>query len=72
MLNFECVPIILKEQRRYMGYTQKNVADRLQIPYQDYQKYEYGLVMPKIDRYKELCIILNIPISNQVYMLKKD
>lgn len=55
-----------------MGYTQKNVADRLQIPYQDYQKYEYGLVMPKIDRYKELCIILNIPISNQIYMLKKE
>lgn len=72
MNNFDKIPSILKTQRNYIGMTQKEVAEYLDIPYQDYQKYEYGLHVPKRERYRELCHILEIPINNLVYKLKKD
>lgn len=71
MNNFDKIPSILKTRRRYIGMTQKEVAEFLDIPYQDYQKYEYGLHVPKRERYRELCHILEIPINNAVYRLEK-
>lgn len=71
MERFKRIPTILKIQRRYMGMTQKEVAEIVKIPYQDYQKYEYGIHIPRKERYRELCIALGIPITNQIYRLKK-
>lgn len=49
----------LRLARAQSGLTQKQVADELGIPYQDYQRYEYGLHFPTISRTRKLAIILN-------------
>lgn len=72
MLNFERIPKILKLQRKYEGLTQKDVADELGIPYQDYQKYEYGKVIPSKERFRDLSYILKIPITNDFYHLTDE
>lgn len=61
----------LKYQRLIQGITQKEIASMLHIPYQDYQKYEYGLVIPKIDRYVQICSVLDIPLDNSFYLLTR-
>ena len=61
----------LREQRTKSNLTQKEVAEELGIPYQDYQKYEYGMIVPKKERYKKLCEILGIKITNIVYNFEK-
>ena len=34
--------LIIREQRAFLGLTQQNVADELEITLQQYQRYEYG------------------------------
>ena len=34
--------LILREQRTFLGMTQQEVADELEISLQQYQRYEYG------------------------------
>ncbi len=34
--------VILREQRRFLGLTQQEVADEIEISLQQYQRYEYG------------------------------
>ena len=65
------IPKILKRQRIFEGMTQKEVAEIIGIPYQDYQKYEYGILIPKKERYKELCEAIGIPLTNEIYHLTK-
>ena len=65
----KAIPGIIKEQRLKKGLTQKEVARRLGIPYQDYQKYEYGHFSPKINRYADLCVDLQLPKTNMIYQL---
>ena len=65
----KAIPGIIKEQRLKKGLTQKEVARRLGIPYQDYQKYEYGHFSPKMSRYADLCTALQLPKTNMIYQL---
>ncbi len=39
----------LKELRKKMGVTQKQVADALKITEVSYQRYEYGSVRPRLE-----------------------
>ena len=72
MINFAHIPKILKHQRAYEGLTQKDVAEQLGIPYQDYQKYEYGESIPGKERFRDLCTILKLPITNDFYHLTDE
>ena len=40
--------------------TQKQMANILQMPYQNYQRYEYGIYKPKPERLGKFCDIFRI------------
>lgn len=54
------LPKALKRYREMNGITQKEMGEHLGIPYQDYQKYEYGHFFPKRNRF--------IAINNKIKM----
>ena len=69
---FSLLGNFFKYNRIIRGITQKEIATALGIPYQDYQKYEYGIIIPKVDRYIQICNLLNLKIDNSFYHLTKD
>lgn len=56
----------LREQREDNDLTQKQIAERLKITYQQYQLYETGKRQIPIDKFKELCKFYNVSAD---YML---
>lgn len=61
------LPWKLKTAREKNGLTQKDMGEHLGIPYQDYQKYEYGLIFPKMKRFKEINEKLNLINARSFY-----
>lgn len=61
------LPRKLKTAREKNGLTQKDMGEHLGIPYQDYQKYEYGLIFPKMKRFKEINEKLNLINARSFY-----
>ena len=61
------LPWNLKHAREMKGLTQKDMSEHLGIPYQDYQKYEYGLIFPKMKRFKEINEKLNLFNAKSFY-----
>ena len=53
--------INLRARRKAYLLTQKEIANILNITYQQYQKYEYNLIIPNLKRFFEITKILNIP-----------
>lgn len=53
--------INLRARRLMAMMKQKDIASYLGITYQQYQKYEYGLMKPNIKRFMELARLLNVP-----------
>ena len=51
---------VLKTLRYKAGYTQSQLAERIGISTQGYQKYEYGQAMPAPDKIKPLAEALNV------------
>lgn len=61
------LPDMLKRARLKRGKTQKEMGFFLNIPYQDYQKYEYGIIFPKRDRFLDMDAVLKMPGADQIY-----
>ena len=59
----EQLGIILKYVRLQNCLTQKQMARLLKMPYQNYQRYEYGIYKPKPSRLKEFCDLFRIETS---------
>lgn len=57
----------IRSQRKHLGLTQKEVADKLEIPYQDYQKYEYAQIEPKRTMYDNICMALNLEKESRIH-----
>ena len=53
-------PIRLKQSRKIRSMTQKQVAEGIQVPETQYQKYEHGKVKPSYDIIIKLCYHLNL------------
>ena len=53
----------LKERREALNLTQKEVADRVGIAVQVYQRYEYGERLPQVDVAIALSEILNSTVE---------
>lgn len=51
---------ILKYYRLRNCLTQKQMAKKLKMPYQNYQRYEYGIYKPKPKRLNKICGTFNI------------
>ena len=56
----------IKAARKKAGMTQKELADKLGIPYQGISQYERGIRNPKIATMKKIAIALNIPPSQLI------
>lgn len=52
---------ILKTLRYKAGYTQSQLADRVGVSMQGYQKWEYGQSIPSPDKIKPLAAALDVP-----------
>lgn len=50
----------LKKLRLKSGYTQKEMAEKLDIAYQNYQRYENGKVIPRPDMVKKLASLFDV------------
>ena len=61
------LPFQLKRTREMNGLTQREMGEHLGIPYQDYQKYEYGLFFPKKQRFIEINKKLNMLNAKMYY-----
>ncbi|MFR4400931.1 MAG: helix-turn-helix transcriptional regulator [Peptococcus niger] len=53
----------LKERREEQGYTQKDVATKVEISVRQYQKYEAGQVKPGVYIAKNLAKALNTTVE---------
>ncbi len=51
----------LRQLRKQYGYTQKEVAERLQITYQSYQAYELGITVPTLQNFVKLAKLYDVP-----------
>ncbi len=56
----------LKELREQYGYTQNQVAEKLNVTYQSYQAYEYGRAIPSLEHYLILADLYDVPMDELV------
>ena len=56
----------LKETRKLCGYTQKQVANRLNVVESCYANWEQGRTQPDIENLRKLSQILNISIDELI------
>jgi len=54
---------ILKELRLQFGFSQEEVAKKLDISYQSYQNYEYGKSIPKLKYLVKLADIYDVSLD---------
>lgn len=66
------ITIDLKTRRSIQNIKQSEIAAELGISYQQYQKYEYGLIRPNIKRFLQIAKILNISRANIITCLQLD
>lgn len=62
---------VLKTLRYKAGYTQSQLAERIGISTQGYQKYEYGQAMPAPDKIKPLAEALNVTPEHLLAIINK-
>lgn len=54
----------LKLERLSHNFTQKQVADMINIARQSYQAYEVGIAMPTLENLLKLCYVFNITLND--------
>jgi DNA-binding XRE family transcriptional regulator len=54
------LPQNLKALRLQYGYTQTYVAEQLEITYQSYQAYEWGLTVPTLQNFIKLAKLYDV------------
>jgi transcriptional regulator with XRE-family HTH domain len=53
----------IKKYREESGLSQQEIAEKLEISFQQYQKYEYGQTRLTVDRLLNLSGILHVPVE---------
>lgn len=56
----------LKELRKNAGFTQLQLAQRINVARTTYAEYEQGKIQPPIDKIQRLCSVFGIPTSELV------
>ena len=64
------LPAILYELRTQSGWTQTDVAEKLNIKYQSYQAYELGITVPSLQNFIALAELYDVSLDYLVG--KKD
>lgn len=62
----------LKEVRNKAGLTQQDIADKLKVDRSSVAKWESGEAMPRVDKLKQLAIILDCTIDDLLSDQKTD
>ena len=60
---------IIAEARKSKGLTQFQVAEKISISPRNYQRYEKGECIPRLDTAVKLSVVLSIPLES---LIKKD
>lgn len=60
----------LKYKRKQIGISQREMASKLGIKYQNYQKYEYGTRCPKFEIIIKLKDVFNLTLSEIIEELE--
>ena len=63
MLNSEKVGHFIMSRRKQLGYTQQQLAQKLNISFQAVSKWENGTAYPNIEVLKDLAIVLGISVD---------
>ncbi len=53
----------IKKLRLQYGYTQKYMAEKLEISYQSYQAYEYGKTLPSLENFIKLADLFDVSLD---------
>ena len=70
MKEFEEFPKILRVLRQAYGFTQQDVAQKLNIAYQSYQAYERGITLPTLKNFVAIADLFDVSLE---YLLgRKD
>src|SRR5438876_691695 len=56
------IEVVIKKYRNYHGLSRRELAEKLNVSTRLIETYEYGKVVPPLDRLKELIIMLDIPV----------
>src|SRR5690349_19188669 len=56
------VELVIKKYRNYHGLSRRELAEKLNVSTRLIETYEYGKVIPPLDRLKELIVLLDIPV----------
>ena len=54
---------IIRELRQSYGFTQKQVAEKLEVTYQSYQAYERGIALPNLKNFLKLANIYDVSLD---------
>jgi transcriptional regulator with XRE-family HTH domain len=50
----------LKDARKACGLTQEDLVDLVDISIRNYQRIEYGQIMPPVNKALKICLLLNV------------
>lgn len=59
----ENFPRIIRELRQSYGFTQQQVAEKLEVTYQSYQAYERGIALPNLKNFLKLANIYDVSLD---------
>jgi repressor LexA len=75
-MNAKAIGARIQKARKAAGITQEAMAMQLGIGVRMYAKYEYGEVLPKVERLVQIADILKVPyqslLSDKVYSFEED
>lgn len=57
----------LKSIRKSLGYTQKYIAQKLDVVESCYANWEQGRTEPNIENLRKLCVIFGVEINELIY-----
>ncbi len=63
MLNSEKVGHFIMSRRKFLGYTQQQLARKLNVSFQAVSKWENGIAYPNVEILKDLAIVLGITVD---------
>ena len=58
----------LKELRKNAGFTQLQIAERINVARTTYAEYEQGKIQPPIDKIQRICSVFNVPTAELVFV----
>lgn len=62
----------IRKYREEAGLSQQDIAEKLEISFQQYQKYEYGQTRLTVDRLLQISSILHVPVEQLLLPVYKN